>query len=206
MCSLKAESSFTISSWDLRAWNWKLFIGSYIISLYLDSVMPTHKLGSYLTWKGLSSYVLLWRLLYFLQEKSLLLALFTRYHHLLWCLCFVVTIKKTYKKGKLEKEESFSLWTAKVDKLLLVWQIQGYSSGLLGMSSDVCNNNVREIGFCASMTVSIVWHILHHQEKIRVSKVWGSNSPWHPIQPDLPRAAATDKNVSLPRNSFKSVP
>lgn len=66
MCSLEAESSFTIPSWDLRAQHWKLFIGPCTSSLYLGSVMLAYKLGSCLTRMGFSSL---------LQEKICYLSL-----------------------------------------------------------------------------------------------------------------------------------
>lgn len=61
------------------------------------------------------------------------------------------------------------------------------------MSSYACNNNVRETDFCALMTI---FYHTSYTTKIKVSKALGPSSPWFPIQPDLPRAAGSDKNTS----------
>lgn len=66
----KLRAVFTISSWDLRAQNLKLFVDSYTICLYLDSVMPTHRMGSCLTRMGFSNLHITMKIVVFSSGKK----------------------------------------------------------------------------------------------------------------------------------------
>lgn len=140
-CRLAVAHSINCSgvTWKLRAVSpfpagiSELSTGSYLLaptplSMYLDSVMPTHKLGSCLTRAempemGFSSLHITTKIVVFSSgKKSSVSSLYP-------VSSFTVVPmpcsnnKKHLGKCKLERERGFSLWTAKVVKLLLVPQI-----------------------------------------------------------------------------------